>query len=464
MGVAPQLTMEYGMWDNGKYVFDSYDNFAGNTLSNMWTKFIGYHGSWSIKVNNGPRISGSSTTSGTGQSAQIHTASKTPELISEADLDNTSLTGNAAAGTGFETMKPATSGSDGGFVTAYRYDYFAESNVYRILGDVKGAYDGITVTENAGSGDNGITTASWPATGTENLQFAYANSLSDADSDISKVSSFQYLYLGSSSISASTIGFQWFRTRQSPPNGVPLNLAELPLWTISAGYDQIATSWYGGTSGPYEIYQNTWDNLILQFTAFYGLPNPMAIKAQIHQETSFNLTAVSSDIPPCNPNSSGTPPYGLMQNTPDCDMIFGVVSADTANTQGLPGGGSSCPGTIGTCTSFTYYNTGLGRADTDYVNEVTSSSSVYYTTSVFNPVYALNEGISIMGRWYSNYLTAGCSGDSAYKMALSYYNDGPNSVNPSTCTYTDTAYVNNVIGAYNALVANSVTSWTQQFP
>jgi len=55
------LNLSYGQYDNGKNVFLLYDNFAGTTLSSIWSKF----GGGSITVNNGLTISivsGSSTT------------------------------------------------------------------------------------------------------------------------------------------------------------------------------------------------------------------------------------------------------------------------------------------------------------------------------------------------------------------------------------------------------------------
>ena len=56
------LGLSYGQYDNGKNVFLLYDNFAGTTLSSIWSKF----GGGSITVNNGLTISVPSGSSDTG--------------------------------------------------------------------------------------------------------------------------------------------------------------------------------------------------------------------------------------------------------------------------------------------------------------------------------------------------------------------------------------------------------------
>jgi hypothetical protein len=56
------LGLSYGQLDNGKNVFLLYDNFAGTTLSSIWSKF----GSGTISVNNGITITVVSNQSATG--------------------------------------------------------------------------------------------------------------------------------------------------------------------------------------------------------------------------------------------------------------------------------------------------------------------------------------------------------------------------------------------------------------
>jgi len=56
------LGLSYGQLDNGKNIFLLYDNFAGTTLSSIWSKF----GSGTISVNNGITITVTSNQSATG--------------------------------------------------------------------------------------------------------------------------------------------------------------------------------------------------------------------------------------------------------------------------------------------------------------------------------------------------------------------------------------------------------------
>jgi len=56
------LGLSYGQLDNGKNVFLLYDNFAGTTLSSIWSKF----GSGTISVNNGITITVTSSQSNSG--------------------------------------------------------------------------------------------------------------------------------------------------------------------------------------------------------------------------------------------------------------------------------------------------------------------------------------------------------------------------------------------------------------
>jgi hypothetical protein len=56
------LGLSYGQLDNGKNMFLLYDNFAGTTLSSIWSKF----GSGTISVNNGLTITVTSSQSATG--------------------------------------------------------------------------------------------------------------------------------------------------------------------------------------------------------------------------------------------------------------------------------------------------------------------------------------------------------------------------------------------------------------
>jgi len=67
------LGLSYGQYDNGKNVFLLYDNFAGTTLSSIWSKF----GGGSITVNNGLTITVTSSQSATGIFTSLSTVPST---------------------------------------------------------------------------------------------------------------------------------------------------------------------------------------------------------------------------------------------------------------------------------------------------------------------------------------------------------------------------------------------------
>ena len=54
-GIAPYLTSTYGQYDNGEYVFNIYQNFAGTSLPSGWTAVSGTSGSDYV-VNNGLQL------------------------------------------------------------------------------------------------------------------------------------------------------------------------------------------------------------------------------------------------------------------------------------------------------------------------------------------------------------------------------------------------------------------------
>jgi hypothetical protein len=60
---------------------------------------------------------------------------------------------------------------------------------------------------------------------------------------------------------------------------------------------------------------NSYDQLVLNYSAFFGVPDPMAIKAQIAQGTNFNPNAtLTLATPVCGEQVD----YGLMEINPNC--------------------------------------------------------------------------------------------------------------------------------------------------
>jgi hypothetical protein len=117
------------------------------------------------------------------------------------------------------------------------------------------------------------------------------------------------------------------------------------------------------TSDPLKISDkrdDAYDCTILDLSARYGHPDPMMVKAQIQQESSFQIFSISPDSP-CGIHAGWTDAesksFGLIQVTPAC----GEASAAL-----LPDG---------------------------HPNLTMDMQSAMWTTSVFNPTLNLGEGV-----------------------------------------------------------------------
>jgi len=231
VGEAPQLSSTYGQYDNGQYVFNFYDNFAGTTLSSNWI-----NNGMSVTVNNGVTLtpSGSAGTwsrdsityntnvYGTNYVAESYTkitalgSDINPIMILNSN-SNTAYSGSydfVEGGIDLSSTSPSyyhdTQTSSGSITSTsismpsgYSYSAF---NVYQIY--VKGASIGVAVDYS----------------GILNTQTSYNPST-------------QYLGIGSwaGAYTPTTVTL-WFRTRAYPPNGVMPSIT-LP---INASY----TSYY----------------------------------------------------------------------------------------------------------------------------------------------------------------------------------------------------------------------------
>jgi hypothetical protein len=219
----------------------------------------------------------------------------------------------------------------------------------------------------------------------------------------------------------------------------------------SNGSDPIATAWTA--AGP-STKQNQFDSLIVNLSLAYGLPNPMAVKAEVDYESGFNAMSVGTCCVCSNAltGSSGSSAYGLLQSVPACSLSYGTFTTPY---------GSKYPSSydkFAVCVK-------LGSCKTYFINKETNTSSPYWSFSVFNPAYALKEGIGFLAASYHSYLAHGCSVDASYRMAVSAYGNGRSTINVSSCTYVDqNNYVGNVVERYNGFVANSLGGFNYSFP
>jgi hypothetical protein len=163
---------------------------------------------------------------------------------------------------------------------------------------------------------------------------------------------------------------------------------------------------------------DAYDCTILDVSARYGHPDPMMVKAQIEQESSFQIFSISPDSP-CGTHAGWTDAesksFGLIQVTPACGEATAAL---------LPNG---------------------------HPNLTMDMQSATWATSVFNPALNLGEGAkSIAGSLKQ--LRAkfpGCTDAQYVLMSAGAFNSGDNAV--TGCgTFNTRAqnYVNAVLGHY----------------
>jgi hypothetical protein len=163
---------------------------------------------------------------------------------------------------------------------------------------------------------------------------------------------------------------------------------------------------------------DAYDCTILDLSARYGHPDPMMVKAQIEQESSFDVFSISPDSP-CGTHAGWTDAesksFGLIQVTPAC----GEASAAL-----LPDG---------------------------HPNLTMDMTSSMWATSVFNPVVNLSEGVkSIVGSLKAlRAKYAGCTDAQYVLMSAGAFNSGDNAV--TGCAMFNARaqnYVNAVLSHY----------------
>lgn len=163
---------------------------------------------------------------------------------------------------------------------------------------------------------------------------------------------------------------------------------------------------------------DAYDCTILELSARYGHPDPMMVKAQIAQESSFQIFSISPDSP-CGTKAGWTDAesksFGLIQVTPACGEATAAL---------LPDG---------------------------HPNLTMDMQSAMWATSVFNPTLNLGEGVkSITGSLKA--LRAkypGCTDAQYVLMSAGAFNSGDSAV--TGCAMFNTraqSYANAVLGHY----------------
>jgi hypothetical protein len=175
------------------------------------------------------------------------------------------------------------------------------------------------------------------------------------------------------------------------------------------------------TSDPLKTNNNrtdAYDCTILDLSAQYGHPDPMMVKAQVQQESSFDVFSISPDSP-CGTHAGWTDAesksFGLIQVTPACGEATAAL---------LPDG---------------------------HPNLTMDPQSAMWATSVFNPALNLGEGVkSITGslkQLRAKY--PGCTDAQYVLMSAGAFNSGMNAVTGcATFNARAQSYVTAVLSHY----------------
>jgi len=164
--------------------------------------------------------------------------------------------------------------------------------------------------------------------------------------------------------------------------------------------------------------QDAYDCAIIDVANKWGMPDPMIVKAQIQQESSFQLLAISGDSP-CGIKAGWTDAesksFGLIQTTPACGEAKGSL---------LPNG---------------------------HPNLTQDMNSAAWATSVFNPPINLDSGVQTDSESRKSLKAkyAGCTEAQYNMMAAGAFNSGDSAV--LGCT------------SYNARAQTYVTYITQHY-
>ena len=189
----------------------------------------------------------------------------------------------------------------------------------------------------------------------------------------------------------------------------------------SGGSTDAAVSTCSGTADPLRTAMATadaYDCLIIDLARKYAHPDPMMIKSQIQQESSFRVIATSPDSPcgiPAGWTDAESKSYGLIQTTPACGE---ATRARLAN--GHP-------------------------------NLTTDMQAALWTTSVYNPQLNLDMGIMTITTNLQQVRTRfpGCTTAQYVLMAAGAFNSGVNAVlGCSMFNARAQAYATAVLGHY----------------
>jgi hypothetical protein len=220
-GEAPQLSGSYGQYDDGANVFSFYDNFAGTTLSAKWVTAAA-----TVTVNNGVRISGTSSTF--DLTTASYTASSPFEMEAYGTLPVAGYSWAVGAGDRAGLNGIGASGFNG------------QSSPAKI----QAGQSTPTAQTRAGNYGTTATTGIWTteavSTTTSNFYFDYGNKNTvSVDAPAYPV----YFNLASFLANPSPApSYSWARVRSYPPNGVMPSASFGPVSTASLTFASVGSN------------------------------------------------------------------------------------------------------------------------------------------------------------------------------------------------------------------------------
>ena len=219
-GEAPQLSSTYAEYDDGTYVFNFYDNFAGTALSSKWTS---YSSGFSATINDGFTITLTANQL-SGSNAYVITSTSTfPEnsIIEAYAEGSVAVTNTRSYMPSFTTAAASTEGVDILDQTSYPNIAFSNGrNGVLTYADFQGSTS--AQYYNDVSNPSGYNIQGIAYTGSTNIWYTnYKNVvLSSTDSPTGNVYAALGMGIYDGNPDAVSMSVQWVRVRAYPPNGV----------------------------------------------------------------------------------------------------------------------------------------------------------------------------------------------------------------------------------------------------
>ncbi len=306
-GEAPDLSPSYAQYDNGANVFSLYDNFAGTTLSALWTT-VENAGS-TVTVNNGVTFTESASASAY---AFVVAAPTAYPFVAESYM--VSIGSSSADPTlGVTTSTSVNTGID-------PYVGYAMDDIPTTLTFASEAAGGATtVSTNAAEGfQAGIWQMTWSATGAERASDGVVTLTgTSATNTIANYG----IYVGQSNNVGSTSNVvRWARERAYPPSDDMPTTSLGTTGTASITFD--VEEWYAIASSPLSA---------STITATLSGPDTAATWIAVFGMSGTNTASPFDPNPSVPGYSSTTSPSTTMSTSDSSDVLLYACAAEAGS-------------------------------------------------------------------------------------------------------------------------------------